>query len=225
MDHLGVLVARASSSRFARSIAAACGILLAVAALGWFVAIAPAAVSFALAVAAAAAWCAWLEKHPDAPVDAEASAQVIVTSARRGGLSVYVLATAHDGTTCALTMAKHLTSDLDARIVLLVPRLASFSSRFDPTSQGQAALVDAHQALAVEVGVRVTVLLCECRRHEDLIPVLDRSSLLIVGGRTRLWWPSREERLVERLRSEGYAVVFSQVGAERAGARPFATVA
>jgi hypothetical protein len=49
--------------------------VLPVAAFGWFVIIAPAVVSFAIAAGAAMAWCAWLEKHPDAPEDAVQSTQ------------------------------------------------------------------------------------------------------------------------------------------------------
>jgi hypothetical protein len=50
--------------------------------------------------------------------------------------------------------------------------------------------------------------------------MLGRSTLLIVGGRTRFWWPTREERLVSRLAREGYPVVFAQVTAQHRGKRP-----
>jgi hypothetical protein len=40
----------------------------------WVVAVAPALVSFAITVALAAAWCAWLQKHPEPPLDAGRSA-------------------------------------------------------------------------------------------------------------------------------------------------------
>jgi hypothetical protein len=61
-----------SASPLAKSVAATVGIVLAIAAFGWFVSIAPAAVSFAVAVGAAVAWCAWLEKHPEAPASSAA---------------------------------------------------------------------------------------------------------------------------------------------------------
>jgi hypothetical protein len=70
-EHMGMgrqFVARlAGASPFEKTVAGAVGIVLPVAAFGWFVIIAPAPVSFAVAVGAAVAWCAWLEKHPDAP--------------------------------------------------------------------------------------------------------------------------------------------------------------
>jgi hypothetical protein len=202
-------------STFARSVAAVVGIVLPVAAFGWFVVVAPALVSFAVAVAAATMWCAWMEKHPDAPLEVEPSTQEAVTDATPAKLSVNVLATTHDGTRCALDAAKRLTSGLNARVVLIVPRLASFAGGFD-ASKERNALVDEHRALAVDVGVHAKVLFCLCHRYDDVAhQMLGRSSLLIVGGRKRAWWPTREERLVSRLSGEGYPVVFAQVGAER----------
>jgi hypothetical protein len=136
-------------------------------------------------------------------------------------LSVNVLATTREGTACALASAKRLTGGLDARVVLLVPRLTHVTSPFNPAGKERAALVDEHLALAASVGVHVTVLFCVCRRYDDVVhQMLGRSSLLIVGGRTRTWWPSREERLVSRLSREGYPVVFAQVGAERLAGDP-----
>lgn len=211
-------LARPSTSTFTRSVLAVVGVLLPVATFGWFVIIAPAAVSFAVAVGAAMAWCAWLEKHPDAPANVDPSTtQEAVADATRAKLLVNVLATTHDGTRCALDVAKRLIGGLDAQVVLLLPRLASRSGGFDPASQERNTLVDEHRTLAADVGVHVKVLFCVCHRYDDVVhQMLGRSSLLIVGGKTRTWWPTREERLVSRLAAEGYPVVFAQVGAAHA---------
>jgi hypothetical protein len=132
-------------------------------------------------------------------------------------LSVNVLATTPDGTRCALAVAKRLIGGVDAQVVLLLPRLASLAGRFDPASQERNTLVDEHRTLAADVGVHVKVLFCVCHRYDDIVhQMLGRSSLLIVGGKTRKWWPTREERLVSRLAAEGYPVVFAQVGAANA---------
>jgi hypothetical protein len=203
-----------SASTVSRSVAATLGILGPVVAFGWFVMVAPAVVSFAVAVGAATAWCAWLEKHPDNPQDAGQSTQEVVTSATRARLSVNVLATTHDGTRCALDVAKRLTGGLDAQVVLLLPRLASSAGGFDPASQERSTLIDEHRALAADVGVHAKVLFCVCHRYDDVVhQMLGRSSLVVLGGRKRIWWPTREERLVSRLTKEGYPVVFAQVGA------------
>jgi hypothetical protein len=206
-----------SALTFARSVAATVGILLPLAAFAWFVIVAPAVVSFAVAVGAAMAWCARLEKHPDGPLDASQPTQDVVTCATPARLSVNVLATTHDGTRCALDVAKRLTSGLDAQVVLLLPKLASFAGGFDPAGQERSTLVDEHRALAADVGVHVKVLFCLCHRYDDVVhQMLGRSALLIVGGETRAWWPTREERLVSRLAAQGYPVVFARVGAANA---------
>jgi hypothetical protein len=132
---------------------------------------------------------------------------------------VHVLATTTEGTTCALGSAKRLAGGLDAQVVLLVPRVMHGGAFFDPSGHERTTLVDQHRALAAEVGVHASVLFCVCHRYDDVAhQLLGRSSLLIVGGRKRVWWPTREERLVSRLSAEGYAVVFAQVSARPAQA-------
>jgi hypothetical protein len=135
-----------------------------------------------------------------------------MTGARKS--MVHVLATTKEGTTCALTSAKRLVEGLDAQVVLLLARLTHSGAPFDPSGEERNALVDEHRALAAEVGVHVNVMFCVCRQYDDVVhQMLGRSSLLIVGGRGRTWWPTRAERLVSRLSAEGYPVVFGQVGA------------
>jgi hypothetical protein len=110
-----------------------------------------------------------------------------------------------------LDLAKRLIAGLDTQVVLLLPRPAPLAAGFDLASQERNTLVDEHRALAADVGVHVKVLFCVCHRYDDVL--LGRSSLLIVGGKTRTWWPTREERLVSRLSGAGYPVVFARVGA------------
>jgi hypothetical protein len=149
--------------------------------------------------------------------------QLVVGTPDAGGpsarLVVHVLATTAEGTRCALMSAKRLTDGLDARVVLLAPRVTSFAAAFDPSSDERAAIVAEHRSLAARVGIEVTVLFCVCQRLDDVVhEMLGRSSLVIVGGRRRTWCPGHE-RLVRRLTSEGYPVVFAQIGADQAPAR------
>jgi hypothetical protein len=137
-----------------------------------------------------------------------------------GRLTVHVLATTVEGTTCALQSAKRLTAGLHTRVVLLVHSRKSLSASSHATSAERASLVDRYGSVAAAVGVDVTVLFCVCQRVDDVVhQMLGRSSLVIVGGRRRVWWPSREQRLVQRLTAGGYPVVFAQVGVELACAR------
>jgi hypothetical protein len=126
---------------------------------------------------------------------------------------VHVVATTRQGTRSALTRARRLTEHISARIVLIVPRPASRAKPFDPAGGERVAIVDDYLALAAEVGVEITVLFCICRRIDDIVrQMLGGSSLVIVGGTRRLWWPSREQRLTERLSRSGCAVVFADAG-------------
>ena len=185
----------------------------------WVISVAPAPVAFVLTAGLAAAWCAWLERHPEAPQGPDQYSEGVPSAGMAGRLAVAVLATTHEGTRSALTVAKRLTTGNDAWVVLVVPRLTSFAPQFDPTGPERAALVDEHRALAADEGVHVSVLFCVCRRLDDVAHQLfGRSGLVIVGGRRRTWWPSREQRLVDRLVGEGYPVVFVQVGARAARA-------
>jgi DNA-directed RNA polymerase subunit E'/Rpb7 len=68
-------LARASTSVLPTQVAVVVGIVLPVAAFGWFVIVAPAAISFAVAEVAAMTWCAWLEKHPQLLGDGDRSTQ------------------------------------------------------------------------------------------------------------------------------------------------------
>jgi hypothetical protein len=54
--------------------------LLSAAFLG-VITVAPTVVAFALSVALAAAWCAWLEKHPEGPLDEDRATRDIATAA------------------------------------------------------------------------------------------------------------------------------------------------
>ena len=106
--------------------------------------------------------------------------------------AVHVLATTPAGTRSALAVAKRLTAANPARVVLAVPRRTSFATQFDPTGIERTAVIDGHRALAAEVGVHVTVLLCVCRRLDDVVhSLLGRTGFVIVGGRRRGFWPSR----------------------------------
>lgn len=138
----------------------------------------------------------------------------VASAAGARKLLLHVLATTRKGTTSALIAAKRLTSGLDAQVVLLLPRLTHFGAPFDPAGEEKNTLINEHRALAADVGVHVNVRFCVCQRYDDVAhQMLGPSSLLIVGGRQRAWWPTREERLVSRLCAEGYPVMFARVGA------------
>jgi hypothetical protein len=134
-------------------------------------------------------------------------------SASPASLSIQVIATTVEGTRAALLTAKRLTGGLDARIGLIIPMLTSFFARIDPDYNG-SAVIEQYEALAISVGVHVSVLFFVCARYDDIAgSLLSPSSLIIVGGWERPWWATREQRLVSRLTAKGFPVVFAPVGA------------
>ena len=88
-----------------------------------------------------------------------------------------------------------------------------FAAPFDPSGEERDAMLDGYRQIAADAGVRVSVVFCVCARVADVDQMLGPSTLLIVGGRSRAWWPTRERRLMDRLVGQGYPVIFADVGA------------
>src|SRR5262245_62025414 len=123
--------------------------------------------------------------------------------------SVIVVATTGDSTPFALSSARRLASARDARIVLIVPQLTSFADA--PLSQeDRHRAIDDYRGLARQAGVAAQIVCCACRRYDDIRALLDRSSLVIVGGRRSAFWPSREQRFADWLSADGFDVLLVQ---------------
>ena len=179
----------------------------------WVLAVAPPLVSCALAAALAIAWCVWLDEHADRRADDEVRPESMGAVPHSTSV-VHVLATTAEGTTGALEAARQLTSGTDGKVVLFVPRLTTSGAPFDPSGEERNAILDRYRQIAADAGVHVSVVFCVCARLEDVVhQMLGPSTLLIVGGRSRAWWPTRERRLLDRLVGQGYPVVFADVGA------------
>jgi hypothetical protein len=135
-------------------------------------------------------------------------------------LSVHVLATTEEETRSALLSAQRLTTGRDARVVLFVPTRDSSEVSTEPATSAGVAAVERYRALAHKVGVRATVIACDCRGLDEVVhQMLGESSLVIIGGRRQVLWPTPEQRLVQRLTAQGYPVVFAQVDTERPRSR------
>ena len=132
-----------------------------------------------------------------------------VPAAGRLPLAVHVLATSADGTRAALMAAGAHARDLEARIVLLVPNVVPYAQALDHPADSVGFVADRFRTLAVELDVEVTIRVCLCRpEHASLAPLLPRDAVILVGGRTRRWWSTREQRLADALRRTGRRVLF-----------------
>lgn len=124
---------------------------------------------------------------------------------------LHVVATTDEGTRRALSEAARLANGSDGRVLLLIPHVVP---RFEPVADARdaAAITDRYRALASNMGLKVVVRLCLCRRRHDVFPLmLGRRAHVVIGGRHRWWWPTAAERLAGRLKRQGRDVVFANV--------------
>jgi hypothetical protein len=122
-----------------------------------------------------------------------------------------VIATTAEGTRAALVEARRLASRTEP-IVLLVPHVTTLATlRQGPDHN--ARLVEGYRALASATGVEAIVRLCHCVSYRDVVRwMLDRPSLIVIGGRRRWLWPTTAQRMVRAVQRAGHRVVFADVG-------------
>src|SRR4029077_13555288 len=127
---------------------------------------------------------------------------------RRSGEAVHVVATTPSGTRAAMKAAAELAKGHESRVHVIAARQVSS----DRSSAQQSASA---RAFAREImqwpevrSARVDVLPCLCRRLSDVAQLLRPQSVVVIGGRSRWWWASREQRLADTLTAEGYRVLF-----------------
>lgn len=108
--------------------------------------------------------------------------------------AVQVIATSREGTREALRAANAFAQGSSKNILLFV------------RPSRRAAVLPPASELA-----NATVLSYEGGRAQDLLQLIRRSVLVVVGGRTRLVWPTPEQRLARTLTRSGCRVAFAHV--------------
>ena len=124
--------------------------------------------------------------------------------------SVHVLATTPEGTRAALRAARPLVSE-DA-VVVVIP-----STQAEAVQRGEA-MVRQCRSIANELEQPIHVRICICRTVASAAEIVPPGATLVIGGATRRWWPTREERVAARVRRTGRDVVFANVLPENAHA-------
>jgi hypothetical protein len=75
-----------------------------------------------------------------------------------------------------------------------------------------ADVIATYRQMADETGLDITVRQCVCASYCEAFQwMLQRRSVVVVGGRCRWWWPTREERIRDQLKRAGYVTVFAEV--------------
>jgi hypothetical protein len=130
------------------------------------------------------------------------------TTPRESSLNISVVFTSVAATSSALRKAGALAKSLDSKITLVVSQIVPYPLPLT----SPPVLLDFQEkrfqeiAAASPVDIRVELYLCR-DQLETLKRVLKQHSLVVIGGRKRLW-PTREKNLVRKLRREGHEVVF-----------------
>lgn len=123
--------------------------------------------------------------------------------------TVHVLATTVDGTRAALTAAIPFAKGSNARLVILVPRIAPVAISDDQPVESTHAVVQRYCDLLEELNGEAHIRLCVCRRLSDVVAqLLSPRETVVIGGSVGRWVPSAEMRFVRRLKRLGHAVIF-----------------
>jgi len=128
------------------------------------------------------------------------------------GLNIAVVFTSVVATLAALREAAELASQLGARITLLVPQVVPYPLPLE----SPPVLLDFNErrfrVIANESAVetKVSIYLCRDRIQALLSALGSEPSIVVVGGRKRVWWPTRDEVLARALRQAGHEVIFKE---------------
>jgi hypothetical protein len=125
-------------------------------------------------------------------------------------LNIAVVFTSVQSTLAALKQAGKLANSLGARIKLVVPQVVPYSLPLETPPVLVEFNENRFRVMANETPVETSVQIYLCRdRFETLKSVLQRGSVIVVGGRKR-WWPTKDQRLARQLRRAGYEVLFQE---------------
>jgi len=128
-------------------------------------------------------------------------------------LAVYVVATTPAGTRGALDAARVLTAGFNPRMTLLVPQVVPYPQSVDHPADSVAFTLERFRRLAEPLAMDVLVRACLCRSPGSALTlVLPRDAIVLVGGRWRGMWPTREQRLAHTLAVAVRHVLFVREG-------------
>jgi len=125
------------------------------------------------------------------------------------GRTVHVIATSQEGTREALEAAATLARGRSARVVVFVRRVTpgvhSLPEDHDETVEAAfRRLIDSYTP-------RPTVMSYVCEQAIDVVQLFQPPGLVVIGGETRRWWPTAEQRLAHALTRTGCHVTFVHV--------------
>jgi hypothetical protein len=130
---------------------------------------------------------------------------------REHRLNISVVFTSVESTLTALREAGMLANSLGAQITLLVPQVVPHPLPLESPPVLMEFNERRFRVIAGQSSVETRVLIYLCRdRFQTLNSVLGPGSIVILGGRKRRWWPTRDEALAKSLRRAGCEVIFKE---------------
>ena len=124
-------------------------------------------------------------------------------------LNIVVIFTSTAATTAALKKASVLADSLSARITLIVPQVVPYPLPLTSPPVLLDFQENRFRDIAAQSSVDTRVRLYLCRDELEMLRQILPSHSLIIMGRPRKWWPSKESKLARKLRS-GHEVVFAE---------------
>lgn len=128
------------------------------------------------------------------------------------GLPVHVMATTVEGTREALAAAGVFASAVHSRVYVIAQGIAPAIAEVESPTGLLRGFVQAIRDLPEAASAGAEVLPCFFRRPADLLVLLPRGAVVFVGGGSRRWWPTREQRLAHEFSRIGCRVVFIDTG-------------
>jgi hypothetical protein len=125
------------------------------------------------------------------------------------GGTVHVIATSLEATREALETAAALARGSSGRVVLFLRRASPDVQPADP--RGEGVQLAALKRLTESYTPRPQVLSCVCEHAADVVQLFQSPGLVVIGGETRWWWPTAEQRLARALTRLGCHVTFVHV--------------
>lgn len=126
-------------------------------------------------------------------------------------LNISVVFTSIESTLIALREAGILAASLGARITLLVPQVVRYPAQLENPPVSVNFSKDRLREIASQSPVETSVHLYLCRdKIQTLLSALKPRSIVVLGGRKRWWWPTRDEALARALRCAGHEVIFRE---------------
>jgi len=125
-------------------------------------------------------------------------------------LNVTVLFTSVEGTLAALRTAGTLASKLGGRITIVVPEVVPYHLPLNKPPVLHDWNEKRFRVLAAESSVETSVRFYLCRDEDEMLAKKLKAHSLVVLGRKKCWWPTRESRLAKRLRSLGHEVILAE---------------